>query len=146
MIYVVAEDADCGPVKIGYTSGVPFNGAWRKGLLHRLCGLNIGNHRELFVIALSNGTAEQEQGLHGAFKEWRIRGEWFERAGLVLDFVEKHRCATIRADRRRRPYRSVDSIPSKSDMHIRKILARAWSEEVRAGREKKRISLNSENR
>lgn len=66
----------------------------------RLESMQVGNHRELYVIAQIIGPYDLENFLHRVFKSEWIRGEWFKispeieklidvaRAGDSLKFVE----------------------------------------------------------
>lgn len=56
-------------LKIGYTSGSPYA---------RLRALQTGSPCELVMMAIHDGTIDDEQELHRKFSASRIHGEWFE--------------------------------------------------------------------
>jgi hypothetical protein len=72
-IYFV-QDQD-GPIKIGHAADP----------VARLRGLQNGNPRELTILGWFEAPAEVEGQLHGRLLAHRIRGEWFENCGEVLD-------------------------------------------------------------
>lgn len=67
-----------GPIKIGYTA--------RSGA-HRLRESQTGQHRELILLVEAAGTREDEAGLHGLFRDRRVRGEWFENCQELQDLI-----------------------------------------------------------
>jgi hypothetical protein len=66
-----------GPIKIGFASSI---GDCERRRLH----LQVGNARELFLLAVMGGGYDREAELHRRFREGHIRGEWFgaETVGL----------------------------------------------------------------
>ena len=84
MIYFIQEEA--GPIKIGH---VKDDSALMLGSIRaRASALQIGNPRELRVVAYMAGTLANEQELHGRFAEHRLRGEWFKPAEELLRYVK----------------------------------------------------------
>ncbi len=82
MIYFIQESkSKTGPVKIGYTDG-------NLGQLRqRLACVQVGNYRELVVIAIGKGGREREQELHARFEASRLRGEWFSLSAELRDVM-----------------------------------------------------------
>lgn len=68
MIYVIAP-AESTVVKIGHTTNKPS---------FRLGNLQIGNPEHLVVRWAGEGDEQLERHLHAVFKDYRIRGEWFD--------------------------------------------------------------------
>lgn len=68
MIYVIGPE-DSSIVKIGHTINEPS---------FRLGNLQIGNHQRLVVRWACEGGEPLEKHLHAVFKDYRIRGEWFD--------------------------------------------------------------------
>lgn len=68
MIYVIGPE-DSSIVKIGHTTNEPS---------FRLGNLQIGNHQRLVVRWACEGGEPLEKHLHAVFKDYRIRGEWFD--------------------------------------------------------------------
>jgi len=79
-IYIITEGDD-GPVKIGFT----------RNASQRLEALQTGNSKKLSLIAKIPGTQRDEILLQKIFGEYRIRGEWFERAPQIKVLI---RCAS----------------------------------------------------
>ncbi len=67
--YIASTDPKAPRVKIGYTSGSPYV---------RLGALQTGSPVELALIAVHDGTMEDERRLHEQFADSRIHGEWFD--------------------------------------------------------------------
>ena len=61
------QSVNGGPIKIGYAENVNT----------RLNELQIGNPEELQVIKTIRGGRDVETTIHEAFKQYRLRGEWF---------------------------------------------------------------------
>ena len=78
MIYFI-QAGEGGPVKIGHGEDPE---ARRKAL-------QTGNPAELRIIGTHPGGAREEEMVHAALAEWRIRGEWFEPDEVVLS-AAKH--------------------------------------------------------
>lgn len=72
MIYVIGP-AESTVVKIGHTIGQPSE---------RLGMLQTGNPVRLMVRWSSEGDRTLESHLHAVFKDYRVRGEWFDLAPL----------------------------------------------------------------
>jgi hypothetical protein len=68
MIYVIAP-AESTVVKIGYTINKPS---------FRLGNLQVGNPEQLVVRWAEEGDEQLERHLHAVFKDYRLRGEWFD--------------------------------------------------------------------
>ena len=78
-VYLVA-DADKGAVKIGQAS--------RGFGAHRIASLQTANSTRLECLAIVPGIRDlSEATLHGAFREARIRGEWFSSTPSLLAFA-----------------------------------------------------------
>ena len=73
-----SEKTPDGPVKIGYTS---------RRLRRRQTELQVSNHETLILLVDVTGTLEDETSLHRIFKEYQIRGEWFQYAPTIQDLV-----------------------------------------------------------
>lgn len=70
-------------VKIGWTNRKPER---------RLIALQLGNPRDLEIIATVDGDRDDEQWLHSFLSEFHLRGEWFDlRKSRVADLVNKAR-------------------------------------------------------
>lgn len=69
---------ECGDaVKIGYAIDP----------IRRLGQLNVGTAVEHQLIGCARGDQSHEKEIHILLMPWRIRGEWFAKAGLVLKFL-----------------------------------------------------------
>ena len=68
-----------GPVKIGYTSGKPEK---------RMRDLRVAMFAELELVGFIEGDRALEKSLHRQFKEHKIRGEWFDFAGAVAEYIK----------------------------------------------------------
>jgi hypothetical protein len=74
-IYAV-ENGDA--VKIGYAVDP----------VRRLSELNVGSPGRHRLVGFAPGAREHESELHSLLDRWRVRGEWFEKAGAVLHFLD----------------------------------------------------------
>lgn len=74
-VYLVG--ADRGPLKIGYTAGVPSK---------RLGDLQTGSPFKLRVYATAPGDKEDEKALHKGLRKHWLRGEWFDRMPAAKAF------------------------------------------------------------
>jgi hypothetical protein len=131
VIYAIAEVGDeCGPVKLGYAKGEPWQGRWEHQLRHRLRDIQMGNPRELEVVALCSGTMQQEHALHALFSQYRARNEWFYRVGDVLDFVCAHSIESIRGSMIKTRKRGLAELvqDGASSARLKSIIGRAWSQ------------------
>jgi len=82
-IYFIQMGED-GPVKIGYSTTV-------ENLRHRLDFMQVGNPAPLLLRGVIRGSQRDEQALHRAVWQHRLRGEWFtlsEQIGELLDKCE----------------------------------------------------------
>lgn len=78
MIYFI-EIAGREPIKIGFTTRTP---------AQRLSQLQVAHPLRLRLLGACDGDREMEKVLHERFAPYRIRGEWYERAPEILDFIE----------------------------------------------------------
>jgi hypothetical protein len=60
---------------------------WARDPRKRLSELNVGSPTEHKLLGFIEGTQARERELHSEFRHHRIRGEWFRKAGPVLEFV-----------------------------------------------------------
>ena len=72
MIYLIA-DLEQMVCKIGY-AGNPN---------HRIKQLQTGNANELILMQVIPGDKPKETELHNKFKEFRLKGEWFEFNNII---------------------------------------------------------------
>ncbi|MBX9594075.1 MAG: GIY-YIG nuclease family protein [Roseomonas sp.] len=72
-VYVI-QQGDCGPVKIGFTTGIE----------HRLSSLQTASPEPLRVIRMFHGTRKDERRLHASLAMHRLNGEWFKPVPEVL--------------------------------------------------------------
>lgn len=79
MIYFV-QHPESKAIKIGYTQGF---GARRQKLEQ-------DQGTRLDVLGVAEGDRKTETGLHARFKHLRIRGEWFQPGGELLEHVKFH--------------------------------------------------------
>ena len=79
-IYFVQDER--GPIKIGQT-GNPYE--------FRHSGLQTGNPFELKLLLFVPSCKYTEKSIHLRFDKYRIRGEWFEPAPELLEFIEELR-------------------------------------------------------
>lgn len=83
-IYYIRVGVD-GPIKIGLA----------RDPMRRMRHLQSANPYPLHLLAVEPGTAEDEEQIHRAFMDARLRGEWFRPTEAVLDHV---RCITGEGD------------------------------------------------
>jgi transcriptional regulator with XRE-family HTH domain len=76
-IYFIQEVPD-GAIKIGWTN---------KPVEERLRAMQIGNSRELKVVATRPGGRSDEIRLHMMFSDLRVRGEWFRPGRRLLNEI-----------------------------------------------------------
>lgn len=73
---------DAGPIKIGWA---------KNGPLRRLADLQIAHFEELKIVGVIRCESILEETLvHDRFRYLRIRGEWFEPAPEILDYIAQH--------------------------------------------------------
>jgi hypothetical protein len=78
-IYFVGPDD--GDIKIGITTNLP----------KRLCSLRTGSSKPLRTLLVIPGTQYDERELHRRFAADRLRGEWFKRSKLIMEFINSYR-------------------------------------------------------
>lgn len=69
-----------GPIKIGICRIKPED---------RIRTLQTGNPEPLRCIGLTYGLRAREKEIHQRFQKYRIRGEWFDPAEEILEFVRQ---------------------------------------------------------
>ena len=79
IIYFVQCGKD-GPIKIGYT----------QNLKQRMSAMQVYNPHRLKVVCVFQGGSFVESELHEIFKQYRIRGEWFEFSNGFRETALKH--------------------------------------------------------
>lgn len=79
-IYFVKAGPD-GPIKIG----------WTVNPQKRLEQLQTGSAVRLFILGTMEGSSVGESAFHKRWSRYRIRGEWFEPAPEIVDFVRINR-------------------------------------------------------
>ena len=77
MIYFIQSGKN-GPIKIGYTTDNP------KG---RIRSLQVGNHKQLYLLATRKGELNDERKIHRMFRRDKLRGEWFESSHDLKTFI-----------------------------------------------------------
>jgi hypothetical protein len=75
-VYAIREAGETGLVKIGFS----------KNPKTRLHDMQVGNPRELYLLACKRGTRQTEFEIHVKCRHLRIRGEWF-RLGDPLNSI-----------------------------------------------------------
>lgn len=76
-VYIVSESGDRHSVKIGFTN--------YPSISRRLDSLQTGNPTELVILGeITDGSLELERALHDHFREYHLRGEWFDIPTNVL--------------------------------------------------------------
>ena len=80
MIYFIRQDWEF--VKIGYGNNPE----------DRLSQLQVGNPNSLFLWVSFPGGQKEESDLHGFWKQFRVRGEWFQYdrsiEGFIVDWID----------------------------------------------------------
>lgn len=59
--------------------------------LIRLANLQTSHHEKLEVLGTKPGTKKLEADLHHRFRDFHVRGEWFQAHPLVLEYFKPHR-------------------------------------------------------
>jgi len=77
MIYACIE-VETGKVKFGFARTNPFS---------RASAIQIGNPREVRLVAVTPGTRDDEQELHDSLADWRLKGEWFRPSEDVRNWI-----------------------------------------------------------
>lgn len=85
MVYFAQEVDNPDLVKIGHVKGDKDRAAASK----RLSQLQVGNPRQLQIVALRKGTREDERSIHWECSKHHHRGEWFRMEGVVRDHVAR---------------------------------------------------------
>ena len=80
MIYFI-QAGRLGPIKIGHTNN---------GVEERLKELQTGSPDKLILIGIIEGDVKKEQELHKRFKNYRVRGEWFNNSPELDNYILKH--------------------------------------------------------
>ena len=78
-VYFLRERRKNGFIKIGSTTGLPA----------RIRTLQQGNPHELKIIATIPGCYNVEKTIRKNLEAFKFRGEWFEPADEVLDYIKK---------------------------------------------------------
>jgi hypothetical protein len=94
-----------GPIKIGVTTS----------LKHRLDELQVGSHQPLEVIHSTPGDFAVERKLHRAFRDLRLRGEWFKADDRLLAAIEELRRGQCTVDDLVSRQRGQDLVASWDD-------------------------------
>jgi hypothetical protein len=80
MVYIIeAKTANGSLFKIGTTGNCPYK---------RLGQLKRQNASELKLVAALMGDTGDEQSIHGAFRDFRLHGEWFKDCSGIRRFIE----------------------------------------------------------
>lgn len=79
-IYFIQAGED-GPIKIGFS----------KDPVSRLRTLQTAHTEKLKMLHHQTGTRVDEVKLHHKFKSLKIRGEWYQAKGPLLDFIQKRK-------------------------------------------------------
>lgn len=74
---------ESGPVKVGYVQA-------GRSVERRLVELQVGNHEQLHLLALSNGGPATERKLHRALAWSRVRGEWFKWSPMIAKLIDAY--------------------------------------------------------
>ena len=98
MIYFISAGPR-GPIKIGRAQNVE----------KRLAAIRTSNAADCFLMLALDRADEYEQEMHAKFADLNIKGEWFRRERLLLDFI-----------RERIPQSAIDVLP-KSEKKVRKM-------------------------
>jgi len=78
MIYFIQSGGTKGSIKIGYT---------KHKINERLKHLQTASPVKLNVLAVCAGTLNDEKLLHAQFIEYRLNGEWFHPAQIIIDYA-----------------------------------------------------------
>lgn len=78
-VYFIQKRDGTGPIKIGYAA----NPIWR------LQAIEAMNPEPLQILATVEGTQQLERALHRKYAKFRVKGEWFEPAQVILDMIAK---------------------------------------------------------
>ncbi len=76
MVYFI-QNTVTGNIKIGISNNPS----------SRLYSLQHATVDHLVILLITEGTAEDEAGLHARFAEWRLRGEWFKPCDKLLALI-----------------------------------------------------------
>lgn len=79
MIYFVQADSDDdGPIKIGYSKNVDA----------RMASLQTSTARPLRLIAVIDGSEDDERAIHARFANAHVRGEWFRPCAELRAYLD----------------------------------------------------------
>lgn len=81
VVYFIGADDRPDQVKIGVTAN----------LRSRLRSLRTGMPGEIVVHLVIPGTPVDERALHARFASFRLKGEWFQLAGPISEFIESEK-------------------------------------------------------
>lgn len=87
MIYFIFDELS-NAVKIGKTKD--------EEVYTRLSMLQVGNPRELKLLGVVKGYTEEEKELHYKFREYAIRGEWFDYVAEIQLYLETNAIDYVR--------------------------------------------------
>lgn len=76
-------------IKCGHTPYVKIGWSGCEDVKNRLYVLQIGCPFELIIMKTIDGNKDLEDTLHFVFKEYLIRGEWFELNQTLVDFINE---------------------------------------------------------
>jgi hypothetical protein len=88
--FVQVDHGPESPVKIGVTT--------KRGLAHRLGGLQTSCPYRLKLLATMNGDYRDEERLHHSFRHARLMGEWFKPTPALLALVDGLRVGRLTSD------------------------------------------------
>lgn len=74
-----------GPIKIGIITN----------LKRRFSNIQIYNPYKLKILAVTKGDKQMERMIHKKFDIYKIRGEWFEPAPRLLNYIDKFRYFSV---------------------------------------------------
>lgn len=77
MIYFIQAGGAVGSIKIGFSDNPS----------GRISNLQVGNSKEIRLLAVWPGTKQDEHRIHRIFQHLRLRGEWFQATWEVIEFA-----------------------------------------------------------
>lgn len=98
------QSIDGGPIKIGTTIQLSV----------RLNQLKKPNGRELIILGIMDGGADEERAIHREFASLREDGEWFKPSTAILDFIAS-RCRAWDGEDESSMVRSVVSLKASQE-------------------------------
>lgn len=123
MIYFVQEES--GPIKIGHVKD-DYPELLLSNVQHRVTELQIGNPRQLQVLATMPGSISDEHEIHAKFTDHRIRGEWFKPDSKLLNFINEYG-STFPKSQWKNPWESSEEAPWVADTK-KQLFPRKFSE------------------